>query len=241
MKICWLSSGEDQEALNLLGDVYGALKDGTIDGELTVLLMNRNRGESAASDAMIAFAEAKGIPVELAGHGEGGEAFGREWAERMGAYAFDILFVADSPCPPLPSLLESRPVLTFHSSLPSGKGRGMDDVIRRTVQGGPRAFTLAISLSKGDPAESVPVTYVSLVLEGGQIEDLYNNAYRGDSTSRDALCRLMGRCERAAEAPLAIRTLALLSRGEISIADGKVYQGGRCVEAGTDITSEVVK
>lgn len=252
MKICWLSSGEDREALSLLGTVYEATKDGTIDGEIAVLFLDRERGASAASDAMIAYAEERGIPVELAGPGplssgsgmgpgERREIFDRRLKEGMERYSFDVVFLAGYRVPFPAALVQSRIVLALKPSLPGAREGEFEAVVREAVEKEVRAFGVMIHMAGASPAESAPVTFVNLVLEGGQMEDLYCNAYRGDSTSKDALRRLMEQCERAAEGPLTVRTFSLLSRGEISIRGGKVYRDGRCREEGADITSEVLK
>jgi hypothetical protein len=201
---------------------------------------------------MIAFAEEHGIPVEPAGPerlssgggmdpGKRREMLDRALQEGMERYSFDVVFLAGYRASFPAALVQSRVVLALKPSLPEAREGEFEAVVRQAVEKEVRAFGVMIHVAGASPAESAPVTFVKLVLEGGQIEDFYFNAYRGDSTSKDALRRLMEQCERAAEGPLTVRTFSLLSRGEITIRGGKVYRDGRCREEGADITSEVLK
>jgi len=45
MKICWFTTGRDREALTLLQEVNDAIEKKAIDGEITLLFMNRDKGE----------------------------------------------------------------------------------------------------------------------------------------------------------------------------------------------------
>jgi hypothetical protein len=84
----------------------------------------------------------------------------------------------------------------------------------------------------------IPVAYAKLELYGDQVEELYKNAYRGDSTSKEKLFRIMREREFSIEAPLIIKTLSLISRGYISIENKKIYYKGKLIDGGIDITGE---
>jgi hypothetical protein len=65
MRICWFTTGRDKEAFILLKDVIDAIERREIQGEISVVFMNREKHESDMSDEIIDFVERKGIPVEL--------------------------------------------------------------------------------------------------------------------------------------------------------------------------------
>jgi hypothetical protein len=65
MRICWFTTGRDKEAFILLKDVIDAIERREIQGEISVVFMNREKYESDMSDEIIDFVERKGIPVEL--------------------------------------------------------------------------------------------------------------------------------------------------------------------------------
>jgi hypothetical protein len=89
--------------------------------------------------------------------------------------------------------------------------------------------------------EGPPISYVKLALEGQEIETLYQNTYRGDTTSKERLFRIMRGEEFAIEIPLIIKTLSMISQGTIQIVGKKVYFGGSEIKNGVDITKEVTK
>jgi hypothetical protein len=65
MRIYWFTTGRDKEAFILLKDVIDAIERREIQGEISVVFMNREKHESDMSDEIIDFVERKGIPVEL--------------------------------------------------------------------------------------------------------------------------------------------------------------------------------
>jgi hypothetical protein len=65
MRIYWFATGRDKEAFILLKDVIDAIERREIQGEISVVFMNREKHESDMSDEIIDFVERKGIPVEL--------------------------------------------------------------------------------------------------------------------------------------------------------------------------------
>jgi len=250
MKICWFTTGRDREAFTLLRDVYTAMTSKEIDGHISVLFLNREKGESAPSDEIISFAEEKGIPVEyvsskkffeqkgLTIH-EGRVSYDQEVKKKIERHGFDIIFLAGYMLIISPVLFEPYPVLNLHPSLPHAYKGKWEDVIRKTIDDGVKTCGAMIHMVDAALDEGTPVTYVKIVLEGGQFDELYKNAYRGDSTSKDALFRIMRQIEFSLETPLIIKTLSMLSRGAIRIKDKNVYYEGRIVTDGIDITREV--
>jgi len=250
MKICWFTTGRDKEAFTLLRNVYGAMNNKEIDGYISVLFLNREKGESDSSDEIISFAEEKGTPVECISSKrffedkglkieDGRIYFDKEVKKKIENYDFDIIFLAGYMLILSRVLFEPYPVLNLHPSLPNAYKGKWEDVIKKTIDDGVKTFGAMIHMVDAALDEGTPVTYVKLALEGGQFDELYNNAYRGDSTSRAALFRIMRQVEFSIETPLIIKTLSMLSRGIIEIRDKSVRYGGKIVTDGIDITQEV--
>jgi phosphoribosylglycinamide formyltransferase-1 len=246
MKLCWFTTGRDKEALTLIQDVYKATEEGIIDGEITLLFMNREREESIISDKIISFAEERQIPIELLSSKrffdkkglkitEGRAIFDSEIRRRLERYDFDLIFLAGYMLILSNLIFEPYLVLNLHPSLPNAyKGR-WEDVMRKTVEDGERQFGAMVHIVNELLDEGPCVSYAKLSLEGGLIEELYNNVYRGDSTSRDFLCHIMRNQEFAIETPLLSRP-SLCFQGELTIVDKKVYFRSKEVKEGVDIT-----
>lgn len=250
MKICWFTTGRDKEALTLLREVNDAIGKRAIEGEIALLFMNRERGESPVSDEVIAYAEEKHIPVELfstkrflEGRGlklsEGRELFDAEVRSRIARYDFDIIFLAGYMLIVSQVLFEPYVVINLHPSLPKAYKGKWEDVIRNTIEDGERNFGAMIHMVDASLDEGTPVSFVKLVLEGYEINTYYDNAFRGDATSKERLFNIMRGQEFAIETPLIIHTLSLLSTGEITVDDKKVYYKGKELKGGVDITEIV--
>jgi folate-dependent phosphoribosylglycinamide formyltransferase PurN len=251
VKFCWFTTGRDREALTLLRDVCGAIEENVTDGKIALVFVNRDRGESPDSDEIIAFAEAKGIPLELLSSrrfleeqglkpAEGRAVFDAQVKARIEKYDFDSIFLAGYTPILSPILLDSLCVFNLHPSLPDTyKGKRMD-VITNTINDRVMAFGAMIHMVDASIVAGPPVSFVKLVLEGRGFEEFYNNIFRGDRTSFDYLFKFMMEAESTAEAPLVIETLSSLSKGVISILDGKVCYNGEPTQSGVDMTDQVL-
>lgn len=251
MKLCWFTTGRDREAFTLLEEVVDAIEGGVIEGSIAAVFMNRERGESAPSDEIIAYVEKKGLPLvnfsskrflaeRKLSLAEGRELFDREVKQRIAPFDFDAIFLAGYMLILSRVLHESYPVLNLHPSLPGAYKGKWEDVIRDTIKDGERSFGAMVHMAEAVLDEGAPVAYVKLSLEGPEIDELYRRSSAGDRAAEDQLFALMREREFAAETPLIVKTLALLSKGSIRIDGSRVLFGGKPVEGGVDITSEVL-
>jgi phosphoribosylglycinamide formyltransferase-1 len=252
MKMGWFTTGRDEEAFILLKNACEAIGKKSIDGEISVLFMNREKGESPASDKIIAFAEAQNIPVEALSSkkflrerglslNEGRTLFDKEVKLKIARYDFDFVFLAGYMLILSREILGSYTFVNIHPSLPGAYKGKWEDVIRNTIEDGRQDFGAMVHMVSEILDEGPPISYVKFVLEGLEIETLYQNAYRGDSTSKERLFRIMREEEFAIEIPLIIKTLSMISQGTIQIVGKKVYFGGSEIKNGVDITKEVTK
>ncbi len=250
MKICWFTTGRDKEAFTILKDVSDAIERKVIQGEITLLFMNRERYESPISDEIITFAEKKGIPVELISSKkfleeqsltirEGRTLFDGKVKVKIEKYNFDIVFLAGYMLILSHVLFEPYPVLNLHPSLPNAYKGKWEDVIRNTIEDGEKTFGAMIHMVDASLDEGAPVSYAKLSLQGDGIDELYNNARNGDMAAKDTLFSIMREREFAIEIPLIIHTLSLISKGVIQIQGKRVYYKGKLAADGVDITEEV--
>jgi len=159
---------------------------------------------------------------------------------RIEKYDFDSILLAGYKLILSPILFEAFPAFNLHPGLPDAYKGKREDVIARTIKDGKRSFGAMMHVVDASLAGGPPLSFVKLVLEGRGFEEFYNNAYRGDRTSFDHLFKFIGEAECAAEAPLVIQTLSLLSKGIIAIVDGKVCCNNEPAPSGVDMTDRVL-
>ncbi len=252
MKICWFTAGEDKEDLTLFQEVLSASEEKRIDGEISLVFMNKEKGESSHTDEFIADIEARGIPLETVssrkflkeqglGPHEGKTAFDALIKTRIEKYDFDVIFLAGYTLILSRPLFEAYPVFRLHPALPGTYKGKREDVITSTIKDGVRTFGAMIHMVDDVLDEGVPVAYVKLELEGRAFDEFFNNIFRGDSTSFDHLLGFMRQAECTIETPLIIETLSALSKGNLRITDRKVYYGDELVHGGVDITNDVFR
>ncbi|MGD0229933.1 MAG: formyltransferase family protein [Syntrophorhabdales bacterium] len=250
MRICWFTTGRDNEAFTLFRDVLAATDAGVIEGAVTSVFLNRESGESAHADAIITLAEARAIPVETLGtkkflesRGLGLDAgrglFDAEVYGRIRRFGFDVIFLAGYMLILSPVLFDAFPVLNIHPSLPGAYKGKWEDVINRTIDDGKRTFGAMTHMVEAVLDEGAPVAFVRVTLEGPEIEELYGRAKRGDEGARGKLFGIVRAREFEVETPLIIQTLALLSKGVLEIRKKRVFFKGKEVRGGMDITTEV--
>lgn len=250
MKICWFTTGNDRESLTLLKQVAEAMEKGVIHGEVSVVFMNRERNESDTSDGIIAFAEEKGIPVELLG-GENvpaarepvptdeGALFDEQVKPKIAKYPFDLIFQAGYTPAVSPVLHDQYTILRMQPCLPGAPSGEREDVIGNTIAACGRDFGAMIHKVGAGPDEDIPITFVRLTLEGMEIELMYQNVFRGDSSSKEMLMKIARLEVLSLETALVIKTLSLISAGEIEVSGGEVRYHGSPVKGGVDITGLV--
>jgi folate-dependent phosphoribosylglycinamide formyltransferase PurN len=235
MNICWFTAGRDKEALALLSDVSDALEKEAQGARISLVLVDVGRDGPSGSAEIIAFAGQKGIPVEsvspeesLAGKGTepgAGESFDAAVKANLQKYPCDLIFLGGCEPAVFLKLHDSYTFLYTRPSLPGVCGGMRDDVIRVAIEGGSRTFGATVYAASSRPDGDLPVAFVKRALEGAQVDVMYQNAFRGDGSSRDMLFRIMRWEQFSAETLLVIKTLALMSAGEIKVSgDGVLYR-----------------
>ena len=252
MKICWFTTGRDNEAVTLFRDVLAAIDGGVIDGSISAVFLNKERHGSAPSDKIITQAEQRSIPVETLDSKRflrernlsldtGRGLFDAEVYTRVKRFDFDLIFLAGYMLILSPVLFDALPVLNLHPSLPGGYKGKWEEVIDRTIDDGRRTFGAMVHVVEAVLDEGAPVAFVRVTLDGPEIDDLYRRAGEGDEKARVKLFSVIREKEFQVETPLIIQTLSLVSTGVIEIRDKKIFFKGKPVCGGIDITAEVQK
>lgn len=247
LKILWFTTGRDEEAFELLRDVFQATRTGRIKGAISLCFINREPGESFHSDRIIDFLKKEGIPYETLSTrrflrernltlDSGREIFDEEVKKIIQAYSFDIIFLAGYMLIVSKILHEKFTILNLHPSLP-GKYKGKwEDVINSIIMNRDKEFGAMIHFAEEKLDEGKPITYFRLTVTDENILALYDKAISGDEKSYNELFQYLREKEFSLETPLIIETLRLLSEGRLKIEGKKVYFDEVEISNGLDIT-----
>jgi phosphoribosylglycinamide formyltransferase 1 len=250
MRICWFTSGKDNNSFLLFKDVLDAIDKKVIEGSISLVFLNRERRESEFSDMLISYAEQRSIPVETLSTrrflaeknhslSTGRNLFDTEVYRKIAPYTFDVIFLAGYMLIISPVIFTSYNVLNIHASLPGGyKGR-WDEVTNRLIDDQKKTFGAVVHLVEEILNEGPLVAYSRISVKGKEISELYKKTKAGDRPARIKLFNIVQEKEFEVERPLTIQTLSLISKGIIALKDGVVYHRGRKVRGGVDITHEV--
>lgn len=240
MKIAWLTTGRGPGS-------YGALEyslkaiDAGLPVEIAVVYVNRDRGESEATDRLIAMAERHGIAVEAhssvrfrkaAGGrlGKAGEPLqpwrfdhDRQVASALARYDFALGVMFGYMLIATDALHERFTILNDHPALPDGPVGTWQQVILALMESEATESGCMWNVVTGDLDRGPVLTYCRFPIAGPDMAPLWEE-YRalGAGRSREAAegSRLFAEIRRRgvlAERPLMVETLRALAEGRVQV------------------------
>lgn len=240
MRICWFTTGRDEEALLLFKDILSAIDGGLIEGKIPLLFLNRNKGDGPFVDRIIEEAEKRSIPCELLS--SRGFIFPRDRVlfdslvkKRLENYEFDIIFLAGYMLIVSFLLFDSYTILNLHPSLPGTYKGSWEEVIEKVIENKDKTYGAMVHLVTERLDEGPPVTYVKFDIEG--VEEYYDRIQKGERQAYIELFKKIRNKEFSLERPLILKTLSLISKREIEIKGREVFFKGERVTGGIDLTS----
>ena len=154
LRIAWFASARGTSSRLLLRAALGAIERGRLDAEVVCVFCNRERGQSANTDAFLDDVEAAGIPLvassSLAWRRRVGGAVSDPQGElaawrrdydndallRIGTYRPDLAVLAGYMLVTTDALCEALPMLNLHPALPDGPIGTWQEVIRELIARG---------------------------------------------------------------------------------------------------------
>ena len=240
LRIAWLTTGRGPGSYGALEYAFRAI-DAGLPVSIAVVFLNRERGESEATDRLIALAEARGVAVEtlssvrfrrargarLSRPGEPLPAWRREFDEEvatiLGGYSFDLAIMFGYMLIATDALHERFTILNDHPALPGGPVGTWQQVIRQLMDTGARESGCMWNVVTGDLDRGPVLTYARYATAGPDMDPLWAE-YRAlgadpDNESIEAT-RLFAEIRRRgvlAERPLMVETLRALAEGRIAV------------------------
>ena len=181
LRIAWFASARGTSSRLLLRAALEAIERGRLDAEVVCVFCNRERGQSANTDAFLDDVEAAGLPLvassSLAWRRRVGGAVSDPQGElaawrrdydndallRIGPYRPDLAVLAGYMLVTTDALCEALPMLNLHPALPDGPIGTWQEVIRELIAGGASESGMMLQrvtteLDRGRGGERVPVS-----------------------------------------------------------------------------------
>lgn len=264
LRIGWFSTGRGEGSQKLLRAAVEAIREGSLDAEITFIFSNREEGQHAATDTFFEQVRAYGIPLvtlsdsrfrkqhdgEPARMGQPLPAwrteYDREVAALLAPFAHDIGLLAGYMLIMTPPLFDAHPMLNLHPAAPEQPEGTWQEVTwkligQRVEHGGVRIHLVTAGLDEGPI-----VTYCTFPLRGPTIDLLWTQAEgRGldDIRTTDGeafpLFQEMRRRGAMRELPLVVESLQALADGRLRLENGQIFAGDVRVVRGYDLTPEI--
>lgn len=250
LRIAWFATARGTSSRRLLNAALRAIDDGRLDAEIACVVCNRERGQSANTDAFLDDAERAEIPIVAQSSGEwrkrvGGEISDpsaelapwrrefdqrlhhrmREFAPDLGMLAGYMLVVTDVIC-------DNLPCLNLHPALPDGPIGTWQQVIHELIREGAVRSGMALQRVTTELDRGPTVTWAQYPIRGPQFDPLWTT--HGDEPELETPLFHAIREAGADREPLFI--LQSLQ----AIADGSAHMPEPdATDSGAEITAEV--
>lgn len=242
LNIGWFSTGRDEAARQLLQAVQNKISRGDIDGKISFVFCNREPGESKDSDLFFQLVRSYNIPLVCLSHKKfktvGTERawrikYDKEVSKKIKPFAADLCVLAGYMLIVSRELCLKYNMINLHPAPPGGPTGTWQEVIRALIEN--RADTAGAMMHLVTPEldRGPVVTYCLFSIKG---EPFYEYWQKND---KNMLFQLIRKHELAREFPLITLTLQSLSRGEVSIKDGRIINAQGKPITGYNLTRRV--
>ncbi len=265
-RIGWLSSGRDPAARTLLREVMERAARDQLPLHIALVFCDRERGESAESDAFLSLAAHLDLPVATLSSAASWEAFRagapqttdvdrnawraafhEEALRLLEPHQLDVLVLAGYMLIVSPAMCARHAMLNLHPALPGGPTGSWQEVIWELLRRGAKETGAMIHLVTPDLDRGPVVSFDRFPIRGGAFDPLWE-AFGSKVTARglDTIMQEEGEAEplfalirstgEAREIPLLYRTVAQFVLGRLRAAHGHVLSS---TPLPMDLTAEV--
>ncbi len=248
LNIGWFSTGRDEAARQLLQAVQDKIRSGDINGKISFVFSNREPGESNESDLFFKLVRSYNIPLVCLSHKkfkaareEEGLGSKKEWRikydrevnKRIKSFAPDLCVLAGYMLIVSEELCYQYDMINLHPAPPGGPTGSWQNVIWALIQNksdtaGAMMHLVTIELDRGPV-----VSYCHFSIK----DEPFAEYWRKDD--ENMLFRLIRQHELAREFPLITLTLQSLSRGEVSIKNGRAVDAQGKLIRGYNLSDKV--
>jgi phosphoribosylglycinamide formyltransferase 1 len=237
LPIAWLTTGRGPGSYGALEYALSAI-DGSLPVRIAVVFVNRARGESEATDRLIALAEGRGVAVEtlssvafrkqrggkLSKPGEPLQAWRLEYdaavAEALARYDFELgvmfgyMLIATEP------LFSRFRFINDHPALPDGPVGTYQEVIAELIRRRARESGCMVNVVTGDVDRGAAVSYCRYAIRDKTSEALWSSVDGAQPTKeleKTALFEEIRERGVRRERPFLVETLRAIAHGELAV------------------------
>ncbi|NLE94533.1 MAG: phosphoglycerate transporter [Dehalococcoidia bacterium] len=243
LRLGWMSTARGPGSLALLQFVCDRIEAGALDARISVVISNREPGESPQTDRYFEFVRSQGLPLVCESSSRLRQtAPGDDWrtrfdsllARRIEAYDIDVIFLAGYMLIVSDVLCTRYPLLNLHPALPGGPTGTWNEVMGELARTGARRTGAMVHVVTPVLDRGPTVSFFSFPLEGEPFDSARES---GDVTVLAAVIRAE---ELKREFPLILTTLQALAGGRIVIKALRAYDGeGNPLQSGMDLSAQV--
>jgi len=264
-KIGWFSTGNTKACRDLLETAQTSIRQGEIEGEITFVFCNRERGDSKQSDLFLDLVEAYNIPLICFSYqkfrGELGEQnpepsapmpqwrldYDREVMSRLRGFKPDLSVLAGFMMITGPELCQKYDMINLHPAAPGGPVGTWKQVIWQLIDNNARETGALMNLVTPELDKGPTVTYCTFSIRGEPF-DRYWAEIQGQSIEKikkeqgkdNNLFKLIRKHGLTREFPLIIATLKAFSQGKIRInKEKRVVDAENKPIKGYNLTDEI--
>ncbi|OAI39092.1 hypothetical protein AYO38_08300 [bacterium SCGC AG-212-C10] len=237
LRIAWLTTGRGPGSFGALEYTVEAI-DAGLPVAISVVFVNRERGEAAPTDRLIAFASERGIPVEMLSSvafrkARGGKLshpgqplqpwraeYDAEVAARLARYDFALgvmfgyMLIATEP------LYSRFRFINDHPALPDGPVGTYQEVIQQLIDTEARTSGCMMNVVTGDVDRGPAVSFCRYAIRDGANEGLWRAHATGLSRQQLETSLLYLDVRRRGverERPFLVETLRAVASGELTV------------------------
>lgn len=269
-KIGWFSTGRDEAARELFQTVVSATGSGLINGQVSVVFSNREKGEAHESDRFFSLVESKGAPLvcfsssrflpELWRSGKDEPEKRREWRRlydrqamsKLERHPFDLAVLAGYMLIAGEELCQTYKMINLHPAAPGGPTGTWQEVIWELIKSDAAETGVMMHLVTPELDRGPVIAYVTFSIKDGGFNPLRESFQRKlEKKTFEEIVREEGENEPLfaeirregvrRELPLILYTLKGFAEGKIEIDNGKVISGGKVLEKGCSLNEEIEK
>jgi len=248
LHIGWFSTGRDKAARQLLQAVQDKIRSGDINGKISFVFSNREPGESKESDLFFKLVRSYKIPLVCLSHKrfktskeekdldikkEWRIKYDKEITKKIETFAPDLCVLAGYMLIVSEELCQKYDMINLHPAPPGGPVGSWQDVVWALIRNksdtaGAMMHLVTLELDRGPV-----VTYCLFSIK----DEPFAEYWRRDD--KNMLFQLIRQHELAREFPLITLTLQSLSRGEVSIRDGRAIDTQEKLISGYNLSDKV--
>ena len=242
LNIGWFSTGRDEAARQLLQAVQDKSHRSDINGKISFVFSNREPGEAKESDLFFELVRSYNIPLVCLSHKKFKTArkekewrikYHREVNKKIESFAPDLCVLAGYMLIVSEELCQKYDMINLHPAPPRGPTGSWQEVIWALIQNKTETAGAMMHLVTPELDRGPVVSYCLFSIKG----ELFAKYWRKDD--KNILFRLIRQHELAREFPLITLTLQSLSRGEVSIKNGKIIDAQGKLISGYNLSCKV--